>query len=81
VKRSRPGFFWFFFYGRRRRGFPWLMVAVFGAAILLGLTFALPRGADLSTIAGLLFILSIALVALGALAVAVAGSIWPRGKR
>jgi hypothetical protein len=47
-RRDRPGFWWLLFYGRRRRGFPWLLVAVFAAAVILALAFGLPGGADLS---------------------------------
>lgn len=46
--KKRPGFWWLLFYGRRRRGFPWLLAAVFAAAVVLALVFAVPGGADLS---------------------------------
>lgn len=36
-----------FFYGRPRRGFPWLLAGVMAAIVLLSLTFAVPGGADL----------------------------------
>ena len=29
--KKRPGLLWRFFYGRRRRGFPWLLVGVLAA--------------------------------------------------
>jgi hypothetical protein len=35
-----------FFYGRQRRGFPWLLVAIVVAVLLLALTFRLPGGPD-----------------------------------
>jgi hypothetical protein len=45
-KKKRPGALWLLFYGRQRRGFPWLLFWV-GVAVLLGaLTFRLVGGAD-----------------------------------
>lgn len=41
-----PGPLWLFFYGRQRKGFPWLLIGVVVAVVLLGLTFAIPGGAD-----------------------------------
>jgi len=35
-----------FFYGRPRRGFPWLIAGVIAAIAVLSLTFAIPGGAD-----------------------------------
>lgn len=58
------------FFGRRRRGFPGLLVAVLGLTLLLGLTFASRTGADLSYYAGIFFLGLISLLALGALALA-----------
>jgi len=46
--KKRPGLLWRFFYGRRRRGFPWLLVGVLAAIVFLGLFFAIPGGADIS---------------------------------
>jgi hypothetical protein len=45
--KKRPGALWLFFYGRQRRGFPWLLVIVFIAIIALAITFAVPGGADM----------------------------------
>ena len=45
-QRKRPGLIWMFFYGRPRHGFPWLLVGVFVAIVVLSLTFAVPGGAD-----------------------------------
>ena len=44
--RKRPGLLWMFFYGRQRRGIPWLLLGVVIAVVLLGLTFAIPGAAD-----------------------------------
>jgi hypothetical protein len=75
VSRRRPGRLWLFFYGRRRRGFPGLLVGLVVAAIVLGAVYGLPHGADLSRYvialtAGalvLLILASLALVAIAAL--------------
>jgi peptidoglycan/LPS O-acetylase OafA/YrhL len=44
--KKRPGPLWLFFYGRQRRGFPWLLVVVAVVIILLALSFAIPGAAD-----------------------------------
>lgn len=63
------------FYGRRRRGFPWLLVGVLAAILVLGLLFAIPGGADVSrAVAGVVFGLLIA----GALVFAVVAALRPR---
>jgi hypothetical protein len=73
--RRRPGRLWLFFYGRRRRGFPGLLVGLLALALVLGLLYGLPGGADLSrwflvlTAAALVLLIlgSLALVAVAAL--------------
>ncbi len=77
----RPGRLWLFFYGRRRRGFPGLLVAVLGLAMVLGLTFASRTGAAISYWFGIGFLVVIALLALAALGVAVAASLRRPGGR
>ncbi len=70
--KDRPGFWWMLFYGRRRRGFPWLLAVVLGAAVALGLVFSLPGGADASRArAGIVF----GALLLGAVVLAVV-AIW-----
>jgi hypothetical protein len=44
--KKRPSPLWLLFYGRQRRGIPWLLIAVIASVLMLGLTFALPGGAD-----------------------------------
>ena len=44
--KQRPGRLWLLFYGRQRRGVPWLLIGVVVGVVLLGLTFAVPGGAD-----------------------------------
>ena len=77
-KKKRPGFWWLLFYGRRRRGFPWMLVAVLVTVVLFGLVFSIPGGADASRAgAAILF----GLILLGALVLAVV-AIWrPRRRR
>jgi Tfp pilus assembly protein FimT len=66
---------WMLFYGRRRRGFPWLLLAVIVVVAALALLFALPGGADVSrTLAGVV----VALVLAGAVAAAIAAIFFPR---
>ena len=44
--KKRPSALWLFFYGRQRRGVPWLLIAVIASLVLLALTFAVPGAAD-----------------------------------
>ncbi len=81
MSKRRPGRLWLFFYGRRRRGFPGLLVGLAALAVLLGLAYGVPGGADLSrwvllVSAGALVLLIVASLALVAFA-------WrrPRGRR
>jgi uncharacterized membrane protein len=63
------------FYGRRRRGFPWLLAGIFAVALALGLVFALPGGADFSRgAAAALFGLLLA----GAIVLAIVAVLRPR---
>ena len=74
-KKRRPSALWLFFYGRRRRGFPWLLVGVFAAVLLFALVFALPGGSDLArTIAAVVF----GLLIVGAIVLAVVAVLRPR---
>ena len=76
--RKRPGPLWLFFYGRQRKGFPWLLVGVAVAIIVLALSFAIPGGADMwRTIAPFLF----GALILGAMVAAVVAVLRPRRRR
>jgi len=77
----RPGRLWLFFYGRRRRGFPGLLVAVLAISFVLGLTFASRAGTAISYWIGIGFLAVIALLALAALALALAASLRRHGGR
>jgi hypothetical protein len=45
--KKRPGRLWLFFYGRQRRGVPWLLIGVAVTVLVLGLTFAVPGAANM----------------------------------
>jgi amino acid transporter len=83
VSRRRPGRLWLFFYGRRRRGFPGLLVGVLVAAVALGLLFGLPHGADLSGYVTVVAIGALVLLILGSLVLAAIAAVRPprRGRR
>ncbi len=73
--KKPPGALWLLFYGRRRRGFPWLLAGVLIAVGVLALLFAIPGGADVSrAVAGVAF----ALVLVGAVVLAVVAVVRPR---
>jgi Na+/melibiose symporter-like transporter len=73
--RKRPGFLWLLFYGRRRRGFPWLLAGMVAAILAFALLFAIPGGADTSrAIAAVLF----GLLLVGAVVLAVVAVLRPR---
>jgi hypothetical protein len=81
VSRPRPGRLWLFFWGRRRRGFPGLLVAVLVLAVLLGLTYATRPGVAVSYWIGIGFAVGIGLLALAALVIAVGASLRRPGGR
>ena len=67
-----------FFYGRPRRGFPWLLAGVLLAVLVLALLFAIPGGPGISwTVAA---VLSGSLI-VGALVFAVLAVVRPRRRR
>lgn len=67
-----------FFYGRRRTGFPWLLVGLIAALLLLALTFGLPGASGLGPVIGLIFI---AALVLGTVVALIAALLRPRRKR
>ena len=84
--RRRPGRLWLFFWGRKRRGFPGLLVGLVAAAFLLGLLYGLPGGADLSRWAFLLTAAVLVLLILASLVLVVVAALRPglgrrRGRR
>ncbi len=78
MNRRRPGRLWFFFYGRRRRGFPGLLVVLIALVVVLGSLFRLPLGADISRTAMALSISALALVILAAIVLVAIAAIRPR---
>jgi hypothetical protein len=76
--RKTPGRLWLFFYARKRKGFPWLLVGVAVVVLIFGLTFAIPGAADLwRAVAPFVFGLLIA----GALVAAIVATLRPRRRR
>ena len=76
--KQRPSRLWLFFYGRQRRGVPYLLIGVAVAVVVFALLFALPGGADYSrALAGFFFGLLVFGIAL-AVVVAV---FFPRRRR
>jgi L-lactate permease len=73
--KERPGFLWTLFYGRRRRGFPGLLVAVLATVFIFALVFAIPGGADASRVVAAV---AFGLLVLGALVFAVIAVWRPR---
>ena len=76
--KKRPGPLWLLFYGRQRRGFPWLLLVMVVVIVALALTFAIPGGADMwRAVAPIIFglLLVVALVA------AIAAALRPRRRR
>ena len=76
--KKRPGLLWLFFYGRQRRGFPWLLVVVSIAILALALSFAVPGGADMwRTVAPVAF----GFLILCVLVAAIVAALRPRRRR
>jgi len=73
--KKRPSRLWFFFYGRARRGFPWLLVGVLVALVVFALLFAIPGGSDLSRALGGVVL---GLLLLGAAAFVIVVAFFPR---
>jgi peptidoglycan/LPS O-acetylase OafA/YrhL len=83
VSRRRPGRLWLFFHGRKRRGFPGLLVALVVTAVALGALYGLPHGADLSRLAIVLTVSALVLLILASLVLVAIAAIRPprRGRR
>lgn len=66
------------FYGRRRRGFPWLMAGVFTALLILAGVFSIPGGADISRS---IFVIVFGALMAGAFVFALLAFLLPRIRR
>lgn len=76
--KKRPGPLWLLFYGRQRRGFPWLLVVLVVVLVALALTFAIPGGADMwRTVAPIIF----GLLLVAAVVAAIVAALRPRRRR
>lgn len=82
-RARRPGRLWLFFYGRKRRGFPGLLVGLLALVLVLGALFGLPHGADLSRFAIVVAVSALVLLVLASLALVAVAAIRParRGRR
>jgi hypothetical protein len=83
LSRRRPGRLWLFFFGRKRRGFPGLLVGLVAGALLLGLLYGLPGGADLSRWFILVTVVALLALILGSLVLVVVAALrgTPPGRR
>lgn len=79
--RRRPSGLWLFFWGRQRRGTPWLLVGVLATVFALALLFALPGGADLSRYALALPVTVLVLLIAASLVAVAFAFLRPRGRR
>ncbi len=76
--KQRPGPLWLLFYGRKRRGFPWLLVVLMVVIVALALSFAIAGGADMwRAVAPVIF----GLLMVAALVAAIAAALRPRRRR
>lgn len=73
--KKRPGPLWMFFYGRQRRGVPWLLVAVLVVILVLAGSFAIPGAAETMTRLAPAFIAGLLVVAV---AIAIVAAVRPR---
>lgn len=76
--KRRPSWLWLLFYGRQRRGVPFLLIGLLAAIFALALLFAVPGGADYSRLA-IGFFAGLLVVAIAAAFVVAA--FFPRRRR
>lgn len=84
-RKKRPGRLWLFFWGKKRKGFPGLLVGTVVILIVLGLAFGLaPHGFDVLGYLFLLPVLALIGVCVAAIVVtilAAAGVLKPKDRR
>ncbi|MGH7867400.1 MAG: hypothetical protein ACREP9_07115 [Candidatus Dormibacteraceae bacterium] len=82
TEKKKPGLLWFFFWGRKRRGFPGLLVGLIAGILALALLYSLPQGVAISRLLFWLPFFILALLTLVALLVALYGLVRrPPGRR
>lgn len=79
--KRRPGRLWLLFFGKKRRGFPELLVITVLAVIALGLVFGIPGGADLSRYATAVSVLLLVSLVVGSVVLVVIALLRPRARR
>ena len=73
--KKRPSWLWLAFYGRRRRGFPWLLAGVLALIVVLALLFAIPGASGIArSVPAVLF----GLLIVGAVVLALVAVFVPR---
>lgn len=76
--KKRPSRLWLLFYGRQRRGVPYLLIGILAAIFVLALVFGVPGGADYSRVAIVLFV---GLLVVAIAAAFVVAAFFPRRRR
>ena len=79
--KRRPSRLWLFFWGRKRRGFPGLLVGVLLIAVAGAILSRLPIVDRAGYWAGLALLAALALVTIGAIAAGILGVLRPPGRR
>ena len=79
--KRRPSRPWLLFFGKKRRGFPELLVVTLAALILLALLFGLPGGPELSRYATAVSVLLLLLLIVGSLVLVAVAWLRQRGRR
>lgn len=83
--KKKPGRLWLFFWGRKRRGFPGLLVGIVVVLVVVGLAVGLvPHGFDVLGYVFLLPVLALVAVCVAAIVVtvlALLGVVKPRDRR
>ncbi|MGH7911448.1 MAG: hypothetical protein ACREOV_06975 [Candidatus Dormibacteraceae bacterium] len=84
-RKKRPGRLWLFFWGRKRRGFPGLLVGTVVILVVLGLAFGIvPHGTQVLRYLFLLPVLALVLVLAAAIVLTVLaalGVLKPKDRR
>lgn len=79
--KKRPSRLWLFFWGRKRRGFPGLLVGVVVIVLVLAGLYGIPGGVDLSRWWYVISFIALVLLILGSIVLSVIGLVRPRRGR